>query len=235
MVRATLADPPQLGIGIGVEDDRAPTRSARERDRSAACLRQSRTTWQACSSGDRTRLSRPPWSVPPSPMRRGCSGAASTSRLEPGTHRSAGNVTVRACLVEQNHDTGVLVLGSDATIEASVVRDTASLSDATFGDGICVESGTVESRPRGHAQRSRWCLQLRWARDHRQGVTLSTSIGRKNGVMPSFNGSHGEGAARRRRNAPRSAIATPRPRVSGLRRRLQPQSQWCRDGRFVPP
>jgi hypothetical protein len=34
------------------------------------------------------------------------------------------NVTVRACLIEQNHDVGVYVSGSDATIEATVVRST---------------------------------------------------------------------------------------------------------------
>ncbi|XYI01547.1 right-handed parallel beta-helix repeat-containing protein [Sorangium sp. So ce1128] len=47
-------------------------------------------------------------------------------------------VTVRACLVEQNHDAGVLVVGSDATIEDTVVRATHPSSGGTYGGGIVV-------------------------------------------------------------------------------------------------
>ncbi|WP_437985179.1 right-handed parallel beta-helix repeat-containing protein [Sorangium sp. So ce117] len=50
------------------------------------------------------------------------------------------SVTVRACLVEQNHWTGVLVAGSDATIEATVVRATQPSADGTGGNGIAVAS-----------------------------------------------------------------------------------------------
>jgi hypothetical protein len=58
---------------------------------------------------------------------------------DPDTHERA-KVTLRSSLVEQNHDFGVAVWGSDATIEATVVRDTQQLSDGAFGDGIAVIS-----------------------------------------------------------------------------------------------
>ncbi|KYF76712.1 hypothetical protein BE11_44050 [Sorangium cellulosum] len=49
------------------------------------------------------------------------------------------NLTVRASLLERNHDTGVLVLGSNATIEATVVRDTQPLRDGRRGHGIHIQ------------------------------------------------------------------------------------------------
>ncbi|WP_437985178.1 right-handed parallel beta-helix repeat-containing protein [Sorangium sp. So ce117] len=57
------------------------------------------------------------------------------------------SVTVRACVVEQNHDTGVLVEGSDATIEATVVRATQPSADGEFGWGIEVR-GDVDTGER---------------------------------------------------------------------------------------
>jgi hypothetical protein len=54
------------------------------------------------------------------------------------------SVTVRASLIEQNHEAGVFIGGSDATIVDSIVRDTASQkSDSTFGDGITVFDSAV--------------------------------------------------------------------------------------------
>jgi hypothetical protein len=54
------------------------------------------------------------------------------------------DVTVRACLIEQNADVGVYVSTSDATIVGSTVRDTApQSSDNKFGDGISVFWGNV--------------------------------------------------------------------------------------------
>ncbi|WP_129575214.1 MULTISPECIES: right-handed parallel beta-helix repeat-containing protein [Sorangium] len=51
------------------------------------------------------------------------------------------DVTVRACLVEQNHEVGVFVSGSDAAIEASVIRDTQSSNNTSGGRGIGVQHG----------------------------------------------------------------------------------------------
>ncbi|WP_437758974.1 right-handed parallel beta-helix repeat-containing protein [Sorangium sp. So ce1389] len=51
------------------------------------------------------------------------------------------SVLVRASLVEQNRDVGVFVGGSDATIEATVVRATQPRADGLFGRGIVVQNG----------------------------------------------------------------------------------------------
>lgn len=59
---------------------------------------------------------------------------------DPATEALA-DVTVRGCLVEQNHGVGVFVAGSDATIDSCLVRDTAPNADMLFGDGITVMLG----------------------------------------------------------------------------------------------
>ncbi|MGK3987316.1 right-handed parallel beta-helix repeat-containing protein [Sorangium sp. So ce136] len=55
------------------------------------------------------------------------------------THERA-NAIMRSSLVEQNHDIGVSVAGSDATIDTTVVRDTESNLDGTGGDGVSLLS-----------------------------------------------------------------------------------------------
>lgn len=56
-------------------------------------------------------------------------------------------VTVRACAVEENHEAGVSIVGSDALIEATEVRATKVRSDESLGDGISVaEKGTATIR-----------------------------------------------------------------------------------------
>ena len=51
------------------------------------------------------------------------------------------SATVRGSLVEQNYDVGLLVMGSDATVEATVVRATQpAVADGFFGDGVSVVS-----------------------------------------------------------------------------------------------
>ncbi|WP_437323218.1 right-handed parallel beta-helix repeat-containing protein [Sorangium sp. So ce381] len=72
----------------------------------------------------------------------GTGGRGISIQHVPGTQERA-NVTLRSSIVEQNHDVGVFVGGSDATIEGTVVRNTESNVDGTFGDGIAVlSSGT---------------------------------------------------------------------------------------------
>ncbi|MDC0685488.1 right-handed parallel beta-helix repeat-containing protein [Sorangium atrum] len=63
-------------------------------------------------------------------------------QLHPDTGERA-RVTVRASLVEQNHEGGVVVFGSDATIETTIVRTTKARDDNTFGDGIAIANGTA--------------------------------------------------------------------------------------------
>jgi hypothetical protein len=47
-------------------------------------------------------------------------------------------VRITASLVERNRQVGVLVVDADATIEGSIVRDTAAKVDGRFGDGVIV-------------------------------------------------------------------------------------------------
>jgi hypothetical protein len=57
---------------------------------------------------------------------------------ETGAH---GTTTLRGSLIEHNHDVGVFVLGSDATIEGIVVRSTQPrVADLSSGHGIGVEA-----------------------------------------------------------------------------------------------
>ena len=50
------------------------------------------------------------------------------------------NATVRGSLVEQNHDVGLIVTGSDALVEGTVVRATLPrASDQAFGRGIAIQ------------------------------------------------------------------------------------------------
>ncbi|WP_437521414.1 right-handed parallel beta-helix repeat-containing protein [Sorangium sp. So ce726] len=53
--------------------------------------------------------------------------------------RERANASLRAVLLSQNHELGVLVDGSDATLEATVVRDTQQNRDGTMGFGIAIE------------------------------------------------------------------------------------------------
>jgi len=49
------------------------------------------------------------------------------------------SVTVRASLLQQNHDIGVVVIASDVIIEGTVVRDTmVRASDGLYGDGVVI-------------------------------------------------------------------------------------------------
>jgi hypothetical protein len=60
-------------------------------------------------------------------------------RTDPMTQRRS-EVTLRSSLVEHNHDMGIFVGGSDATIESTLVRDTLPLStDQTFGRNLSIE------------------------------------------------------------------------------------------------
>ncbi|WP_437683894.1 right-handed parallel beta-helix repeat-containing protein [Sorangium sp. So ce131] len=57
------------------------------------------------------------------------------------SNRSTGqqaNAIIRDCVVERNHELGIAVAGSAATIENTAVRDTKPRSDLTRGDGISV-------------------------------------------------------------------------------------------------
>jgi Right handed beta helix region len=56
------------------------------------------------------------------------------------------NVTIQGCVIEQNEAQGIMLLGSDATIEATVVRSTALDPQGGDGQGILIvdDTGTKE-------------------------------------------------------------------------------------------
>lgn len=78
---------------------------------------------------------------------RGTQPLASDQRLGIGivaqgdlSTRAHASVTVRACLIEENRDVGVAVVGSDATIEATIVRGTQpQASDQRGGVGVQIQ------------------------------------------------------------------------------------------------
>ncbi|WP_437630267.1 right-handed parallel beta-helix repeat-containing protein [Sorangium sp. So ce854] len=70
------------------------------------------------------------------PVRQGEAAFGVTAQGDPVDGRS--ELTLRSSILEENHDRGVQVLGSDATIEATIVRDTLPLSDGTSGFGVVI-------------------------------------------------------------------------------------------------
>ena len=79
-------------------------------------------------------------------------------------------MTLRTSLVEQNHGVGVLVQGSQATIESTVVRDTQPRSDGTSGNGIWVQES-----PSTPGRASLWLRTSLVERNHDTGVFVSGS------------------------------------------------------------
>jgi hypothetical protein len=79
----------------------------------------------------------------------GTSGRGIGIQYDPITFQRS-SVTVRSSFVYQNHEVGVFVSGSDATIEATVVHDTQpEASDQTSGEGVTLQAsddGTERTR-----------------------------------------------------------------------------------------
>lgn len=66
-------------------------------------------------------------------------GRGLSVQINPGTERRA-ILSMKKSMVEANHEMGIFVLGSDASIDGSVVRDTKLAADQTFGRGITIRS-----------------------------------------------------------------------------------------------
>ena len=73
------------------------------------------------------------------PIGDGTSGHGVAIRDDPTTHERSA-LMLRSSLVEQNHEMGVSVVNSDATLDSTVVRATHTNEDGNFGDGIVLES-----------------------------------------------------------------------------------------------
>lgn len=64
------------------------------------------------------------------------------------TVEAPSTAVVRASLVEKNHDLGMFILGSDATVESTVVRGTLPQAfDQSFGSGIGIQSNPATTTP----------------------------------------------------------------------------------------
>ncbi|WP_437670759.1 hypothetical protein [Sorangium sp. So ce131] len=84
--------------------------------------------------------------------------------------KERGTLALRASLVERNQDNGVVITGAEATIEATIVRDTQPYEDGTYGRGIHVEGDP--------AIPARGALSLRASlveRNHEAGVYIEGS------------------------------------------------------------
>jgi hypothetical protein len=86
-------------------------------------------------------------------------------------HGHRGSLTLRTSILERNHEVAVLVAGSDATIEATMVTDTQpQVSDQKVGTGIALESDPI-TKERTQAT-IRACLI---ASNHESGVDVEAS------------------------------------------------------------
>jgi hypothetical protein len=89
------------------------------------------------------------------------------------------SVVLRGSLIEHNHELGVFVAGSDAELEAVVVRDTLPRGlDQTGGRGITIENG--------HGYGARSSISLRASlieRNHDVGVFVAGSDAELEGVL----------------------------------------------------
>jgi hypothetical protein len=77
------------------------------------------------------------------------------------------SLLLRTSLVEQSREIGVSVNGSDATVEASVVRDTSPNAQALFGRGLSVQSQPTTGAPSSLVLRSSLV-----ERSHEIGVSI---------------------------------------------------------------
>ncbi|WP_437621938.1 right-handed parallel beta-helix repeat-containing protein [Sorangium sp. So ce1151] len=95
--------------------------------------------------------------------------------LDPGT------LTVRGSVLERNHNAAIAVIGAEATIEATVVRDTgagAGEGDPVHGVGLYAEASRVDGRPSRVALR-----HVLVERSRERGVVVNGSDGEIDGLL----------------------------------------------------
>lgn len=133
VVRNTLAEPSgKNGAGIGI------VRSLKRADVliRRSLIDQSRATGVFVSGSDLTIEATVVRGTLPNGISLDGAGIGVVDDTSAGAR---ANVTVRGCVVEANHDMGVAVVGSDATIEASVVRNTLPDGVKELGQGITAQ------------------------------------------------------------------------------------------------
>jgi len=73
------------------------------------------------------------------PNAQSAGGQGLHARAHPTTGKGT-TLLFHGCLVEQSEQLGIAILGSDASIESSVIRDSRANSNGYFGDGVLVMS-----------------------------------------------------------------------------------------------
>jgi hypothetical protein len=112
--------------------------------------------------------------------------------IDDGPKRRA-NLIIRGSVIEQNHDHGVAIAGSDGKIEATVIRDTQSNAAGDSGEGVGIEDDHTHDEASTVAIRG--CVIER-NRRHGVGVAGSTATIERTvvrGTQPDDNGHFGRG------------------------------------------
>ncbi len=146
-VRSTLNNGQESGIydGVGISITDSVDTNARANVTVRACLfEQNRSVGVFVEGSDATIEATVVRSTLPNS--KGESGNGIAIQVPSDTNARA-DVTVRACVVEQNHESGVFIEGSDVTIEATVVRSTLPDSKGEFGRGIGIQSAKGTNDP----------------------------------------------------------------------------------------
>lgn len=128
---------------------------------------------------------------------------------------SRSNVTVRGSLVEWSHEVGLFVEGSDATVEATVVRATLpQASDQEAGRGINVQncSAPAGCNPVARASANVSSSLVEWSHDVGLFVSASDAIVEatlvRNTLPRTADGLFGDGMAVFAIDAPASAVVS---------------------------
>ncbi|MEZ4301060.1 MAG: right-handed parallel beta-helix repeat-containing protein [Polyangiaceae bacterium] len=106
-------------------------------------------------------------------------------------HPSTG--TLRRVLLDGNHNIGLLVNGSDATLETSVVRNTLPFKDGSFGRGVHIQDDLVTAQPATAEIRTSVIADNRDLGIFLHGAqaTIESTVVR--GTLPDAQGAHGRG------------------------------------------
>jgi len=166
VVRATLPDAQGFGRGMNVQAD--PATGARARVIVARSLfEQNHDLGVHVSGSDATLETTMVRDTLPDAQ--GLVGRGMNVQADPETGARA-SVTIARSLLEQNHTAGVFVSGSDATVEATVVRDTLLDAPGLLGRGM-----SVQDDPAKGARASVTVARSLLEQNHTTGVFVSGS------------------------------------------------------------
>jgi hypothetical protein len=142
VVRATLPNAQgQFGRGISIQANNPPTMTRANVTVRACLVEANHEAGVFVSAADATIEA----TVVRSTLPNGLGAAGRGINIEHDLNtQERSSASIRACLVEENHNIGIFVISSDVTIASTIVRDTApEKSGDLFGDGIAVFEGTA--------------------------------------------------------------------------------------------